>query len=99
MASCSAGDNVDLRRRDDRAQRAWEAHNRGAGFFSGAMMTAREDDEMLIETRLPLLREGARFGFLEFGRRAGDLALGMALVTHRLNDGVLRTACADMRDF
>ena len=59
-------------------------------FFRGIMTTALEEDELLIEVRLPILPADTRFGFYEFNRRAGDFALGMALVTFRLQDGVIR---------
>ncbi len=39
--------------------------------------------------RLPILPADTRFGFYEFNRRAGDFALGMALVTYRLQDGMI----------
>ena len=58
-------------------------------FFRGIMTTALEEDELLIEVRLPLLPADTRFGFYEFNRRAGDFALGMALVAFRLQDGVI----------
>ena len=53
------------------------------------MITAREPNEILVETRLPLLRERATFGFYEFNRRAGDFALGMCLATFTVTDGVM----------
>src|SRR5580700_6481825 len=56
-------------------------------FFAGIMTTALEDDELLIEARLPLLPDDTHFGFYEFSRRAGDFAIAMALVTYRLADG------------
>ena len=59
-------------------------------FFRGIMTTALEEDELLIEVRLPVLPADTRFGFYEFNRRAGDFALGMALVAFRLQDGVIR---------
>jgi len=58
-------------------------------FFQGIMTTALEPDELLAEVRLPLLAADTRFGFYEFNRRAGDFAMGMALVTLRLADGVI----------
>ncbi len=57
-------------------------------FFQGIMTTALAEDELLVEVRLPILPADTRFGFYEFNRRAGDFALGMALVTYR----VVRTA-------
>jgi carbon-monoxide dehydrogenase medium subunit len=59
-------------------------------FFRGIMTTALEEDELLIEVRLPILPADTRFGFYEFNRRAGDFALGMALVAFRLQGGVIR---------
>lgn len=56
-------------------------------FFTGAMTTAREANEMIVETRLPVLPGQATFGFYEFNRRAGDFALGMSLATFALRDG------------
>jgi carbon-monoxide dehydrogenase medium subunit len=58
-------------------------------FFEGMMATALAEDELLLEARLPLLSPETRFGFYEFSRRAGDYALAMALVTFRLQDGVI----------
>ena len=58
-------------------------------FFQGMMTTALADDELLVETRLPIPPPGTRFGFYEFSRRAGDYAIAMALVTFRLADGVI----------
>src|SRR5580765_4677713 len=49
-------------------------------FFQGIMTTALAEDELLMEARLPILPSDTRFGFNEFSRRAGDFALGMALV-------------------
>jgi carbon-monoxide dehydrogenase medium subunit len=57
--------------------------------FQGIMTTALEEDELLSEVQLPLLPHDTRFGFCEFARRAGDFALGMALVTYRLKDGAM----------
>jgi carbon-monoxide dehydrogenase medium subunit len=57
------------------------------GFFEGLMTTALAEDELLVEARLPLLAEDARWGFYEFSRRAGDYALAMSLATFRLEDG------------
>src|SRR5947207_3011763 len=58
-------------------------------FFEGIMSTARQDDELLTEVRLPILPADTRFGFCEFSRRAGDFALAMALVACRLEDGAI----------
>ena len=58
-----------------------------ADFFTGAMTTAREANELIVEARLPLLPDQTAFGFYEFNRRAGDFALGMALATFVLRGG------------
>jgi carbon-monoxide dehydrogenase medium subunit len=58
-------------------------------WFQGAMSTAREADELLVETRLPVLAPDTRFGFQEFSRRAGDFGIAMALVTFRIEAGVM----------
>ena len=58
-------------------------------FFGGIMTTAREDDELLTETHLPVLPADTRVGFCEFSRRAGDFALSMAVAAYRLKDGVM----------
>src|SRR5439155_13603543 len=49
-------------------------------------------DELLAEARLPLLPAGARFGFAEFSRRAGDYGLAMALAVLQIEDGAIRAA-------
>jgi carbon-monoxide dehydrogenase medium subunit len=61
-------------------------------FFTGIMMTALADDELLTDVRLPLLPADARFGFYEFNRRAGDFAIAMALVTWRFDGKVVADA-------
>ena len=58
-------------------------------FFRGIMTTALKENELLIEVRLPMLAPDTRFGFYEFNRRAGDFALGMALVAYRVKDGMI----------
>jgi aerobic carbon-monoxide dehydrogenase medium subunit len=60
-----------------------------AGFFAGVMTTALEPDELLVEARLPILPSDTRFGFYEVNRRAGDFAMGMALVAYRLEKGMI----------
>jgi len=58
-----------------------------AAFFAGIMTTALAPDEMLTEVCVPLLPDGARTGFFEFSRRAGDYAQSMALAVYELIDG------------
>jgi len=59
-------------------------------FLDGAMSTAREAEELLIEARLPLPNPDSRWGFYEFNRRAGDFAIGAALAGYRLDGGLMR---------
>jgi carbon-monoxide dehydrogenase medium subunit len=66
-----------------RGQRLIKAQN----FFVGIMSTALEEDELLLEARLPLLPSDTRCGFYEFSRRAGDFAVAMAVVTYRIANG------------
>ena len=58
-------------------------------YFQGIMTTALEPDELLAEVRLPLLPATMRWGFYEFNRRAGDFALGMALVAYDVVNSVI----------
>ena len=60
-----------------------------ADYFQGIMTTALEPDELLVEVRLPVLAAGVRTGFYEFNRRAGDFAMGMALVAYEVTNGVI----------
>lgn len=46
-----------------------------AEFFTGAMSTAREDDELIEAVRFPCVAQGAGTAFKEFGRRHGDFAI------------------------
>jgi carbon-monoxide dehydrogenase medium subunit len=55
-------------------------------YFKGLMTTALEDDELLAEVRLPMLRPDVCFGFCEFSRRAGDFAIAMAVAIYRLQE-------------
>lgn len=56
-------------------------------YFEGAMMTARAPEELLVAVHLPLPAADTAWGFYEFNRRAGDFALGMALVLYSVQDG------------
>jgi carbon-monoxide dehydrogenase medium subunit len=49
-------------------------------FFLGALTTALEDGDMLVEVRLPKLQEGAGWAFEEVARRSGDFALASVAV-------------------
>jgi carbon-monoxide dehydrogenase medium subunit len=61
-------------------------------FLEGIMSTSLAEDEFLAEARLPLLPVDTRFGFYEFSRRAGDFAMAAALVTYRIENGVIADA-------
>jgi carbon-monoxide dehydrogenase medium subunit len=63
-----------------------------ADFFDGIMSTALAEDELLAEVRLPLLSADAKFGFVEFSRRAGDFAMASSLVTYRVDGGKIAEA-------
>ena len=53
---------------------------RAADFFLGALSTALESDELIVQVRLPAWPPGRRWCFEEFARRRGDFALaGIAL--------------------
>jgi carbon-monoxide dehydrogenase medium subunit len=58
-------------------------------FFLGIMTTALNEDELLVEVRLPILPADTHCGFYEFNRRAGDFAIAMALVTYRVQNGAI----------
>ncbi|MCR8549217.1 FAD binding domain-containing protein [Salipiger sp. P9] len=69
-----------------------ERRLRPADYFEGPMMTLREPDEMLVGVTLARPAPGTCWGFYEFNRRAGDFALGMALVLYEIEDGVIANA-------
>jgi carbon-monoxide dehydrogenase medium subunit len=60
-----------------------------AEFFQTVMTTALHPDELLTRIALPVLPDRTRFGFDEFSRRVGDFAMAMALVTFRVEGGVI----------
>lgn len=49
-----------------------------ADFFTGMMVTARADDEMIEAVTLPLNVPGTGYAFREIGRRHGDFAIAAA---------------------
>jgi len=61
-------------------------------FYQALMTTALRDDELITAVELPVLSEDTRTGFSEFSRRAGDFAIAMALVTCRLERGLIAGA-------
>lgn len=57
-------------------------------FFTGALATAIEADEMLVEVAWPALRPGEGTAFLEVSRRRGDYAMiGVAAIVTVAADG------------
>jgi carbon-monoxide dehydrogenase medium subunit len=56
-----------------------------ADFFLGALMTALEPDEVIVEVRLPPWPDERRFAFEEFSRRKGDFALAGVAVFYDLD--------------
>jgi carbon-monoxide dehydrogenase medium subunit len=62
-----------------------------AGFFSGALTTALEPDEILLAVRFPAWPAQRRWEFEEFARRKGDFAIaGVALFYDTDADGRAR---------
>jgi CO/xanthine dehydrogenase FAD-binding subunit len=60
-------------------------------FFTGALTTTLQSDELIVEVRLPPWRAGRRWAFTEFARRRGDFALaGIALFYDVGKDGQAR---------
>jgi aerobic carbon-monoxide dehydrogenase medium subunit len=60
---------------------------RAADFFLGALSTALEPDEIIVEVRLPAWPERRRWGFQEFARRRGDFAIAAAAVYYDQDKG------------
>jgi carbon-monoxide dehydrogenase medium subunit len=57
-----------------------ERRVKAADFFVGPLTTTLEDDEIILEVRLPRWPAQRRWAFMEFARRPGDFALaGIAL--------------------
>src|SRR2546426_7075200 len=66
---------------------------KAADFFQGALTTALTADEIIVEVRLPAWPAGRRWGFEEFARRRGDLAMAAAArFYHPSADGEARNA-------
>jgi carbon-monoxide dehydrogenase medium subunit len=56
-------------------------------FFRGALSTALEDDELILEMRLPPWPPSRRFGFEEFARRRGDFAIAGIAAYYDIGEG------------
>lgn len=74
------------------ARQGSERRLRAQDFFEGIFTTGLEDDELLLEARLPLLDKTWSTGFAEFSRRAGDFAIAMAAVLIRREQGRIEEA-------
>ena len=57
-----------------------------ADFFTGALSTVIEPDELLSEVIFPVAKPGEGFGFGEFARRHGDFALAGVAVRVRTSE-------------
>jgi len=60
---------------------------KAADFFIGALTTALEPDEVIVEVRLPAWPRQRRWGFEEFARRRGDFAMAAAAVFYDTDEG------------
>lgn len=71
-----------------------------ADFFTGALSTVIEPDELLSEVIFPVAKPGEGFGFGEFARRHGDFALaGVAVRVHASEESVdARLTCFGVSD-
>ena len=71
-----------------------------ADFFTGALSTAAEPDELLSEVVFPVAKPGEGFGFGEFARRHGDFALAGVAVRVRTSGArpEVRLTCFGVSD-
>jgi 2-furoyl-CoA dehydrogenase FAD binding subunit len=71
-----------------------------ADFFTGALSTVVEPDELLSEVIFPVAQPGEGFGFGEFARRHGDFALAGVAVRVRASEPSLeaRLTCFGVSD-
>ena len=78
-----------LRLRAVRGERTLDARS----FFTGALSTAVQDDEMLVEVIVPAAKRRTGTAFLEVARRRGDFAMmGVAAVVTLDEGGACREA-------
>jgi carbon-monoxide dehydrogenase medium subunit len=63
-----------------------------ADFIKGVFATALDPDELLTEVRIPVARKNQVFGFEEFARRSGDLAVMGIAACLKLSDGRIEAA-------
>ncbi|GGR69349.1 carbon-monoxide dehydrogenase medium subunit [Nocardioides luteus] len=71
-----------------------------ADFFTGALSTVAEPDELLSDVVFPVAKPGEGFGFGEFARRHGDFALAGVAVRVRTSEGSVdaRLTCFGVSD-
>jgi 2-furoyl-CoA dehydrogenase FAD binding subunit len=71
-----------------------------ADFFTGAMTTVIEPNELLTEVRFPVATPGEGYGFGEFARRHGDFALAGVVARVRSGDDHVdaRVTCFGVSD-
>lgn len=60
-----------------------------ADFFTGALSTALESDEIVTEIHIPALPPNTGWGFEEMARRSGDFAIAGAAATLTVKDSVV----------
>lgn len=63
-----------------------------ANMFLGPYTTALAPNEMLVEVRIPAARDNQLFGFAEYARRPGDLAIVGVAVRLDLDGAIVRKA-------
>jgi carbon-monoxide dehydrogenase medium subunit len=63
-----------------------ERRIKAADFFQGPLTTALEDDELILDVRLPAWPAGRKWAFSEFARRPGDFALAGVALFYDLDD-------------
>jgi len=65
---------------------------KAADLFIDSMVTSLEEDEILIEVRLPVMSPNARFAADEFSRRRGDFAIAAVATVLTFEEGRCKTA-------
>jgi carbon-monoxide dehydrogenase medium subunit len=65
---------------------------KAADFFTGALATVLEPDELVVEVRLPAWPQDRRWAFEEFARRRGDFAMAGVAVFYDEEGGRARDA-------
>jgi aerobic carbon-monoxide dehydrogenase medium subunit len=60
---------------------------KAADFFVGALSTVLDDDELIVEVRLPSWPAGRRWGFEELAPRRGDFAYAGVAAFYDLHEG------------